>query len=98
MDNEARKAIHWVHRLSAIGVAIIVVSLAWRLMRANRLIALTMVAVLFAQIALGILNVVWVLPLFNATLHNVGGALLLITLVTVNFAPRLRIQQPMPNV
>ena len=98
MDNEARKAIHWVHRLSAIGVTIIVVSLAWRLMRANRLIALTMVAVLFAQIALGILNVVWVLPLFNATLHNVGGALLLITLVTVNFAPRLRIQQPMPNV
>jgi cytochrome c oxidase assembly protein subunit 15 len=98
MDNEARKAIHWVHRLSAIGVAVIVVSLAWRLMRANRLIALTMVAVLFAQIALGILNVVWVLPLFNATLHNVGGALLLITLVTVNFAPRLRIQQPMPNV
>ena len=98
MDNEARKAIHWVHRLSAIGVAVIVVSLAWRLMRVNRLIALTMVAVLFAQIALGILNVVWVLPLFNATLHNVGGALLLITLVTVNFAPRLRIQQPMPNV
>ena len=98
MDNEARKAIHWVHRLSAIGVAIIVVSLAWRLMRANRLIALTMVAVLFAQIVLGILNVVWVLPLFNATLHTVGGALLLITLVTVNFAPRLRIQQPMPNV
>ena len=33
---------------------------------------------------LGILNVVWVLPLINATLHNVGGALLLITLVTVN--------------
>ena len=98
MDNEARKAIHWVHRLSAIGVAVIVGSLAWRLMRVNRLIALTMVAVLFAQIALGILNVVWVLPLFNATLHNVGGALLLITLVTVNFAPRLRIQQPMPNV
>ena len=98
MDNEARKAIHWVHRLSAIGVAIIVVSLAWRLMRANRLIALTMVAVLFAQIALGILNVVWVLPLFNATLHNVGGALLLITLVTVNFAPRLRIQPPVPNL
>jgi cytochrome c oxidase assembly protein subunit 15 len=97
MDNEARKAIHWVHRLSAIGVAVIVVSLAWRLMRANRLIASAMVVVLFAQIVLGILNVVWVLPLFNATLHNVGGALLLITLVTVNFAPRLRIRQAMPD-
>ena len=97
MDNEARKAIHWVHRISAIGVALIVLSLAWRLMRANRLIASAMVVVLIAQIVLGILNVVWVLPLFNATLHNVGGALLLITLVTVNFAPRLRIHRAMPN-
>lgn len=97
MDNEARKAIHWVHRLSAIGVALIVLSLAWRLMRANRLLASAMVVVLIAQIVLGILNVVWVLPLFNATLHNVGGALLLITLVTVNFAPRLRIHRAMPN-
>jgi hypothetical protein len=41
--------------------------------------------------------VVWVLPLFNATLHNVGGALLLITLVTVNFAPRLRVQGATPG-
>ena len=97
MDNEARKAIHWVHRLSAIGVALIVLSLAWRLMAANRLLASAMVVVLIAQIVLGILNVVWVLPLFNATLHNVGGALLLITLVTVNFAPRLRIHRAMPN-
>ncbi len=91
MDSEARKAIHWVHRLSAIVVAIVVIALAVRLMKANRLLATTMLVVLAAQILLGILNVVWVLPLINATLHNVGGALLLITLVTVNFAPRLRV-------
>jgi cytochrome c oxidase assembly protein subunit 15 len=97
MDNEARKAIHWVHRLSAIVVAIVVVGLALRLMKANRLLATTMLIVLTAQIVLGILNVVWVLPLFNATLHNVGGALLLITLVTVNFAPRLRVQGATPG-
>ena len=68
-----------------------VIALAVRLMKANRLLATTMLVVLAAQILLGILNVVWVLPLINATLHNVGGALLLITLVTVNFAPRLRV-------
>jgi cytochrome c oxidase assembly protein subunit 15 len=45
---------------------------------------------LLLQIALGILNVVWVLPLLNATAHNAVGALLLLSLVTVNFAPRLR--------
>jgi cytochrome c oxidase assembly protein subunit 15 len=45
--------------------------------------------VLATQIGLGILNVVWALPLINATLHNVVGALLLLTVVTVNFAPSL---------
>ena len=45
MDNEARKAIHWVHRLSAIVVAVVVIALAVRLMKANRLLATTMLVV-----------------------------------------------------
>ena len=48
-----------------------------------------MAIVLITQIGLGILNVVWALPLVNATLHNVVGALLLLTVVTVNFAPSI---------
>lgn len=97
MDNEARKAIHWVHRLGAIVVAVVVIGLALRLMQANRLLATAMLVALAAQIMLGVLNVVWVLPLINATLHNVVGALLLITLVTVNFAPRLRVLAASPG-
>ena len=68
----------------------VVIALAVRLM-SESFARTTMLVVLAAQIVLGILNVVWFLPLINATLHNVGGALLLITLVTVNFAPRLRV-------
>ena len=91
MDNEARKAIHWVHRLSAIIVALMVVGLAVRLLPDNKPLAIGMLVVLAIQITLGITNVLWALPLINATMHNVFGALLLITVVTVNFAPRLRI-------
>ena len=56
-------------------------------------IGYALLAVLVTQITLGILNVVWVLPLLNATAHNTFGALLLLVLVTINFAPRLRIVQ-----
>jgi len=91
MDNDARKAIHWAHRLSAIVVSLIVVCLAVRLLPHNRFVASVIFVVLATQISLGVTNVLWALPLINATLHNVFGALLLIMMVTVNFAPRLRI-------
>jgi cytochrome c oxidase assembly protein subunit 15 len=90
MDSEARTAIHWVHRIGAIFVLFIVGSLVYKLLAIKPVIAYLMGGVLLLQICLGILNVVWVLPLLNATAHNTVGALLLLCLVTVNFAPRLR--------
>jgi len=41
--------------------------------------------VLALQLTLGILNIVLVLPLAVATLHNIVGAVLLLTLVAVNY-------------
>ena len=89
MENDARKTIHWVHRLGALVVVIALVPLIIQLFKENRTLAVTTGFVLATQIGLGILNVVWALPLINATLHNVVGALLLLTVVTVNFAPSL---------
>ena len=89
MESDARKTIHWVHRLGAVVVLIVLVPLLVQLYRENKGLALTTGLVLATQIGLGILNVVWALPLINATLHNVVGALLLLTIVTVNFAPSL---------
>ena len=43
---------------------------------------------LVMQVSLGISNVVFSLPLWVAVAHNAGGALLLLTLVTLNY--RLR--------
>ena len=87
LDNDARVAIHWAHRLGAVLVLLLVLPLGVALVRENRLLGVSLVGILLLQLVLGILNVVWSLPLAVATLHNACGALLLLALVTVNFAP-----------
>jgi cytochrome c oxidase assembly protein subunit 15 len=93
MTNEARMAIHWVHRIGAIVVLLVVGGLVFQTVKRVTVVGYALLAALVTQITLGILNVVWVLPLLNATAHNTVGALLLLVLVTINFAPRLRIVQ-----
>jgi len=43
-----------------------------------------MILVLFLQIIIGIANLLMYLPLFLATLHNLGAALLVIITVIIN--------------
>ena len=93
MTNEARMAIHWVHRIGAIIVLLVVGALVVQTVKQVAVVGYALLVALLTQITLGVLNVVWVLPLLNATAHNTVGALLLLVLVTINFAPRLRIVQ-----
>ena len=93
MTSEARTAIHWIHRIGAIIVLLVVGGLVLQVVRQVAIVGYALLAALVVQITLGILNVVWVLPLLNATAHNTVGALLLLVLVTINFAPRLRTVQ-----
>lgn len=85
LENDARIAIHFVHRLGALVVLAVVGLLAWRLRRQRSSLATPLLVVLGLQIALGVLNIILVLPLSVATAHNAGGALLLGVLVTVNY-------------
>jgi len=89
LDNDARTAIHMSHRAGALLVTLVLLLLAWQLRRhaQPRLAALLLLA-LVGQISLGISNVLLHLPLAVAVAHNLGGALLLLTLVTINY--RLR--------
>lgn len=85
MDSSARTAIHFSHRIGAILTAIAVVFLVARLWqtgypRAQRW-AKWLSAVLAAQLALGISNIIFALPLAIAVGHNAVGALLLVSLV-----------------
>lgn len=87
MESDARVAIHWFHRLGALVVLVLVAALVMRLWSRNSTLAALTGVILLVQILLGILNIVWSLPLAVATAHNGVGALLLLAMVTVNFAP-----------
>jgi cytochrome c oxidase assembly protein subunit 15 len=87
LDNAARVAIHMGHRIGALVVFLLVGSLAIRLARSSesRTLGLALLALLTAQICLGIANVEFTLPLAVATAHNATGALLLLGVITVNY-------------
>ena len=88
LENAARQTIHMVHRLGALVVLLLVGSLAWRMQRQAADLTGVLAGLLVLQIGLGITNIVWVLPLLNATAHNLGGAALLLALVAVNYRAR----------
>lgn len=80
-------AIHFIHRIGALVVTGILGLLAFALWRnpGTKPLALKVAGVLTLQIAMGIGNVVFQLPLWLAVAHNGGAALLLVTLILVNY-------------
>jgi len=85
LDNSARVAIQMSHRAMAFLVFGHLTVVGFRLLRTPglRFWGVTLLVLLLAQIALGIGNVVFALPLPVAVAHNAGAALLLFTLVTL---------------
>jgi cytochrome c oxidase assembly protein subunit 15 len=84
---EALTAIHWVHRVWAIAVLLLVGTTAIKLARQRGvcLLGVLLGILLLVQLGLGISNVWFSLPLPVAVAHNAGAALLLATLVVINF-------------
>jgi cytochrome c oxidase assembly protein subunit 15 len=82
----ALTAIHWTHRLGALVTMLVLGALAYLLARvpASRGLGIGLAALLFLQLILGVLNVVWDLPLALAVAHNAVAALLLVKLVLIN--------------
>ena len=87
MTSEARVAIQVTHRLGAVVTFLVIGLLALRLEGTPRTVVGTL---LLLQIALGISNVVFSLPLLVATAHNLFAALLLLSLVSVLLNDRSR--------
>ncbi len=87
MENDARVAIHYTHRIGAVLVTLYLTGLCTALLVSNirkvRLLTLMVLAALFIQLVLGISNVLFYIPLPVAVAHNAGGALLLLMLVTL---------------
>jgi cytochrome c oxidase assembly protein subunit 15 len=82
----AYTAIQWTHRVGALITFIYLAWLGLRLIKQPQLkrLALIMLGLLIAQIGLGIANLLLHIPLVLAVGHNMGAALLLITVVVLN--------------
>lgn len=86
LDHPARVAIHLVHRLGAVVVALALLAAAWRAwvegaragLREWRVLAALTVAALVLQLAIATGMVLQAFPLGLATAHNLGAALLLL--------------------
>jgi cytochrome c oxidase assembly protein subunit 15 len=88
LDNPARVAIHFAHRIGAIIAAVVLASVAFATLAGGRstrlrLAALGVLGALVLQIAIGISMVLMRFPLSLATLHNAGAALLVVSLVAL---------------
>ena len=87
MSHEGRVAIQNMHRWGAYVVFVFGLVLAWRIRSASGLILGTVVC---AQVALGISNILFVLPIPIAVLHNAGAAVLLLVAFTLALQSRPR--------
>ena len=88
LEHPARTAIHVTHRIGALVTSLYLGWLVLALLRRGgglRGAAILVGALLLLQLGLGIANVLMHLPLGVATAHNGVAALLLISLVYVNF-------------
>jgi len=88
----ALTAIHWMHRVMALIVFLYLGLLVLRLLRTPGYASLGLVigGLLLLQVSLGISNVLFSLPLAVAVAHNAGAALLLSSLVLLNYRVRRR--------
>ncbi|MDP7591901.1 MAG: COX15/CtaA family protein [Litorilituus sp.] len=86
LDATSRVAIHASHRLGAVLVLITITALATSLARKGCIReAIVLFALLSVQILLGMANIYFHLPLYNAVAHNLGGAILVGFLIYLNY-------------
>ena len=85
LSHDALRAIHWAHRLFALVALTAILIAAVRAWRFAPRLAAALGVLVALQFALGVANVALGLPLALAAAHNAGAALLLVSLVVLNF-------------
>jgi heme a synthase len=93
LDHPARVAIHFTHRLGAVVATLalllaVIMTLRIRRDSSSRFAAIAALAALGLQLAIGIFMVLKGFPLWLATAHNFGAALLLLAVLALNRALR----------
>lgn len=82
LEHGARVTIQWIHRLWALFTASYLLALSVFVLRrvkdnAVRCISMLLIVFVFLQLSLGVVNVIYLLPLSSAVLHNGFAAILL---------------------
>lgn len=95
LDIQARTAIHLTHRIGAVITFLYLFSLGFIIYRKSQGSAMPVAGLLLAvivtlQFGLGLANVFFNLPLFVAVAHNATAAVLLLSLVLLNYMLHLR--------
>jgi len=84
---EARTAVHMAHRLGAVISLLVIGGVAGHVMMngSTRLkwTGASIAVLLLIQLGIGVVNIVWLLPLWLAVAHNAGAALLLLSTITL---------------
>ena len=86
LDNPARVAIHFTHRLGAIAAAVVLGLLGWMMARRPRLRpdGIAVLGALGVQLVLGASIIIYSVPLSIAVAHNGVAALLLLAVLNAN--------------
>jgi cytochrome c oxidase assembly protein subunit 15 len=89
LDYDARMTIHVSHRIGAILTMLMVISLAVQCVNSMESqlngVGWRLIFVLLVQVLLGVSNVLFHLPLGIAVAHNLGAALMVVTVLHANF-------------
>ena len=90
LDNDVRVTIQVIHRLGAYITAAYVLLLSGFIVscakiKARRVMAIIAVFLVLLQFTLGVVNVMYLLPLWSAVAHNGLAALLLATMVSLHY-------------
>ena len=81
LDHQSRVAIHLVHRFGALIVTLYFLFLAYMFTKEKHYFVSSLIGgLLFLQLALGISNIIYRLPLYVAIAHNLGALFLLLGL------------------
>lgn len=95
LDHTLRASIQWIHRIGALVTAAYIAGLcSWILacsrVKAMRLLAILAMMLLGLQCFLGIMNVIYLLPLWVAVAHNGVAAMLFATMVSLFYVSKKR--------
>lgn len=95
LDLQARTAIHWTHRIGAMITFIYLFVLGLLIYRKSQgnvlpVAGFIVTVIVTAQFCLGLANVFFNLPIFVAVAHNATAALLLLSLVLLNYVLNFR--------